>query len=140
LITNKLIPEIMKILKTLARTFLLSLVLILLLTETETRGQQAGKSTAPFPETLNRIFSNSCTPCHTNKGGLMSRSRLNFNDWTLYSPEKQKEKADLIRSVLEKEKMPPKSARESRPEIILTKEQIGLIKNWADSLNSVNKK
>jgi hypothetical protein len=36
--------------------------------------------------------------------------------------------------------MPPKNARETRPGIIPTNEQIGLIKKWVDSLKTNDKK
>jgi hypothetical protein len=35
--------------------------------------------------------------------------------------------------------MPPKSVRNSKPELIPTKEQIDLICNWAESLKSEKK-
>jgi len=42
-------------------------------------------------------------------------------------------------SVLKKDKMPPKSARETRPEIIPTRDQVDTIKKWAESLKSDDK-
>jgi hypothetical protein len=42
-------------------------------------------------------------------------------------------------SVLKKEKMPPKSARETRPEIFPAKDQIDTKKKWAESLKSHDK-
>ena len=74
-------------------------------------------------------------PCHTSQGGLLSRVKLNFTEWTGYSQSKQKEKAEKIYSMVKKGAMPPKAARENRPEIIPTQEQTDLIKKWADSLN-----
>jgi hypothetical protein len=78
-------------------------------------------------------------PCHSSAGGMMSRSKLNFTEWTQYSPEKQKEKAEKMYSELNKGKMPPKNARESRPEIIPTKDQIDSIKKWSESFTSESK-
>jgi hypothetical protein len=42
-------------------------------------------------------------------------------------------------SVLKKGAMPPKSVRETRPEIVPAKEQIEIIQKWAESLKSGDK-
>ena len=52
---------------------------------------------------------------------------------------KQKERAEKMYSVLKKEKMPPKSARETRPDIIPSRDQVDTIKKWAESLKGDNK-
>jgi len=96
-------------------------------------GQEVSKLSPPLPDNINKIVSFSCMPCHGSKGGMMARTKLNFAEWTQYSAEKQKEKAAKIYSELNKGKMPPKDARESRPEIIPAKDQIDEIKKWADS-------
>lgn len=111
-------------------------VFIMLLCAQVSRGQNTGTSSPALPDNVNKIVSASCVPCHTDKGGSMSRSKLNFSSWTNYTPEKQKEKAGLMRSMLEKDKMPPKAAREKRPEIIPTTEQKEIIIKWAQSLNT----
>jgi hypothetical protein len=99
-------------------------------------GQEESKVSAPLPESINRIVSVNCMPCHSDKGGIMSRTKLNFSEWTSYSAEKQKKKAETMYKELKKDAMPPKSARENNPDIIPTKEQIAIIKAWADSLNA----
>jgi hypothetical protein len=63
----------------------------------------------------------------------MAKSKLNFTDWSNYSVEKQKEKAGKMYSEINKGAMPPKMAREKKPETIPTKEQIEIIKRWSDS-------
>lgn len=40
---------------------------------------------------------------------------------------------------VKKGEMPPKSARETRPDIIPSSEQLKIIKNWVDSLEAVSK-
>jgi mono/diheme cytochrome c family protein len=95
--------------------------------------QDAVKSSASLPDSINKIVTNSCTPCHTSQGGLMSKSKLNFTEWTNYTPEKQKEKAAKMYSEINKGAMPPKMAREKRPETIPTKEQAEIIKRWSES-------
>jgi hypothetical protein len=102
-------------------------------------GQETPKVSSPLPEAINKIVSISCMPCHSSTGGVMSRSKLNFNEWASYSPEKQKKKAETMYKELNKSAMPPKSARENNPEIIPTSEQIDIIKSWADSLNAESK-
>jgi hypothetical protein len=92
-----------------------------------------------IPEGVNKIIIASCTPCHTSNGGLMSRSKLNFSEWTKYSPEKQKERAAKMYSELNKGAMPPKSARAKRPDLIPTKEQIETIKQWSESFPAEKK-
>ena len=69
----------------------------------------------------------------------MSKAKLNFTEWTNYSPEKQKEKAAKMFSELNKGAMPPKTAREKRPELIPTKEQVEIIKKWSESFLSESK-
>jgi hypothetical protein len=101
--------------------------------------QEASKALTSLPDSVNKIVIASCTPCHTNEGGLMSKSKLNFTEWTSYSPEKQKEKAAKMYSELNKGAMPPKAAREKSPDLIPTKEQIDIIKKWSESFPSDNK-
>lgn len=86
-----------------------------------------------LPDEINKIITVSCIPCHTSEGGLMSRSKLNFTEWTKYTPEKQKEKAAKMYSEINKGDMPPKKAREKNPEKIPTKEQAAIIKKWSES-------
>jgi mono/diheme cytochrome c family protein len=101
--------------------------------------QDAAKASASLPDSINKIMTNSCTPCHTSQGGLMSKSKLNFTEWTNYSPEKQKEKAAKMYSEINKGAMPPKAAREKRPEAIPTKDQIEIIKKWSESFTADKK-
>jgi mono/diheme cytochrome c family protein len=137
---NNQIPEIMKKEKITAGSFLFIAVLVFLMTSTEAAGQLAGAQPLSIPDNVNKIFTTSCIPCHTSSGGLLSKAKLNFTSWKEYSREKQKEKAEAILSMLEKGKMPPKAARENRPDIIPSKDQIQLIKIWAGSFKTDDKK
>lgn len=127
--------------KTAITSFLIPgfLVLGLFLLTSPVRGQESAKTAQSLPDSVNKIVTFSCVPCHTSQGGLMSRTKLNFTEWAQYSPEKQKEKSAKMYSELNKGAMPPKSAREKRPEIIPTKEQIEIIKKWSESFTSENK-
>jgi hypothetical protein len=99
-------------------------------------GQETSKLLSSLPDNINNIVSVSCMPCHSSNGGLLSRTKLNFTEWSKYSSEKQKAKAEKMYSELKKGAMPPKSARETRPDIIPTSEQIDIIKKWAKSLKT----
>jgi hypothetical protein len=96
-------------------------------------GQDNPKTSAPLPDNINKIVSACCMPCHSSKGGMLSKAKLNFSEWTEYSADKQKKKAEKMYKELKKDAMPPKDARETNPDIIPTKEQIEIIKAWADS-------
>jgi mono/diheme cytochrome c family protein len=98
--------------------------------------QTGKKQQFPIPENINKIFQTSCMPCHGSNGGRLPKSRLYFSRWTGYGTTKEVEKASLICSSVRKGKMPPKSVRNSKPELIPTKEQVDLICNWAESLKS----
>jgi hypothetical protein len=96
--------------------------------------QEISPPASSIPADVNKILTTSCTPCHTSQGGLMSKAKLNLTEWDKYTPEKQKEKAAKMYSEINKGAMPPKMAREKKPETIPTKEQTDVIKKWADSL------
>ena len=116
-----------------------SLVFGLILLNLPAAGQESLKSVTTLPDEVNNIVSVSCMPCHSSNGGLMSRAKLNFTEWTKYSTKKQKEKAAKMYSELNKGDMPPKIAREKKPETIPTKEQVEIIKKWSESFPSDNK-
>ena len=63
------------------------LIIGLILLSFPVGGQEASKTSSSLPEEVNKIVTASCTPCHTSQGGLMSKSKLNFTEWTNYSPE-----------------------------------------------------
>jgi cytochrome c5 len=111
----------------------LFLILIFLMAGKTVNGQETSKASPQLPDNINKIVSVSCMPCHSSSGGMLSRTKLNFTEWTDYSAEKQKKKAAQMYKELNKNAMPPKDARETNPDIIPTKEQIEIIKSWADS-------
>jgi len=111
----------------------LFLIVIFLMAAKTVYGQETPKDAPTLPGNISKIVSASCMPCHSSGGGLLSRLKLNFSEWTAYSPDKQKKKARKIYKEMKKDTMPPKDAREDNPDIIPTKEQIEIIKNWADS-------
>ena len=103
-------------------------------------GQSEKKQPFPIPENINKIFMTTCMQCHGSDGGRLPKSKLNFSRWAGYGAAKEAEKALLICSTLRKGKMPPKSVRDSNPELIPTKEQVDLICKWAESLKPEKEK
>lgn len=112
-----------------------NLIMILFITGfiSYVRGQEKSVVSSPLPSEVSKIVMNSCMPCHSSKGGMLSRSKLNFDEWSQYSADKQKSKASKIYSEVSKNKMPPKDVRQTRPDIIPTESQVGVIKKWRDS-------
>jgi mono/diheme cytochrome c family protein len=138
--SNNLIYEKMKKITVVSLLIPVFLVLGLLLVNFRASDQDNSKAVTTIPDEVNKIVTASCTPCHTSEGGVMSKSKLNFTAWTNYSPEKQKEKAAKMYSELNKGAMPPKAARQKRPDLIPTKEQVAIIKKWSESFPADNKK
>jgi hypothetical protein len=110
--------------------------MVLIFVNFSAKAQDNAKLVASFPDNVNKILSTSCTPCHTDKGGTMSKSKLNFSAWEKYSPEKQKEKVKKMFAELDKGKMPPKAARQKRPDLIPTSEQVEVIKKWSETYSA----
>ena len=96
-------------------------------------GQDPATVSPALSDSINTIATLSCMPCHSNAGGFFSKPKLNFEVWTQYSPEKQKELAGKVYSEINKGDMPPKASREKNPEKIPSVEQIGTIKRWSES-------
>ena len=115
------------------------LIIILFMSCIQVKAQDTSKKISALPDEIYSIVTKSCTPCHTSEGGLMAKTKLNFTEWNNYSPEKQKEKAEKIYAEINKGSMPPKMAREKRPESIPTKDQIEIIKKWSESFQSATK-
>jgi mono/diheme cytochrome c family protein len=117
----------------------LILVIALFLLSLPAKGQETAKVSSALPDDISKIVSVKCVPCHTSTGGFMSRGALNLSDWDKFTPGKQKNRAEKMVSMLNKNAMPPKSAKASRPEIVPTKEDIETIKKWADALPTPEK-
>ena len=91
-------------------------------------GQETSKVSAPLPDNINKIVSVSCMPCHSSTGGMLSKTKLNFTEWTDYSAEKQKKKAEQMYKELKRMPCLQKMPGKHNPDIIPTKEQIEIIK------------
>ncbi len=96
--------------------------------------QNAAGVSPALPDSISKIVTRSCMPCHSDDGGMMPRSKLNFSSWTGYSKDKQSEKAHAMYRELSEGKMPPKKFRETRPELIPDANQVDIIKKWSEAL------
>ena len=129
----------MKKLKILTGTTLFALIFFFLMATQQSAGQKAVVSSPAMPDNLNKIFSNSCKPCHFNNGSKMAMVYVNFDDWTKNTPEKQASKAGKIYSMVSSGKMPKKSEIAKRPDIVLTKDQIEMVKKWSETFKTEKK-
>ena len=86
-----------------------------------------------------KIAERSCVKCHTEGGNGMALMHLNLSNWDKYSPEKQASKAKDMCKMVTKDKMPPKSFRESHPDGVPSEAEIKTICDWAASIQ-VSKK
>jgi hypothetical protein len=91
-------------------------------------------TTSAIPDDVKAIFEKSCMGCHSDDASGFAKSKVNFSKWDSYEPAKQAAKGSDICNVLTKAKMPPKSVRKSKPELVPTKEQIDLICKWSQTL------
>lgn len=91
-------------------------------------------TTNAIPSDIKAIFDKSCAGCHSEGGNFMAKAKVNFSNWDSYDAQKQAKKGADICKMLTKGKMPPKSVRKSKPELIPTQEQITSICNWTQTL------
>ena len=139
MIINELIPDIMKKPKILTGTSLFAMIFFFLMATQQSAGQKAVISSPPMPDNLNKIFAYSCKPCHFNNGSGMAMVYVNFDDWTKNTPEKQASKAGKIYKMVSSGKMPKASEVKKRPDIVLTKDQIEMIKKWSETFKTEKK-
>jgi hypothetical protein len=92
-----------------------------------------------IPESVMKIAGKSCVKCHTDGGNGMALMHLNLSTWNKFSPEKQASKAKDMCKMVTKDKMPPKSFRESHPDGVPSEAEIKTICDWAASIQ-VSKK
>ena len=101
-------------------------------------GQNSPKSARGIviPADLNKVFTHSCMPCHSDRGKEMTKALLNFSKWEKYGRRAQVQKSRSICRKITKDEMPPAQFRESSPELALTKEQKDSICKWVSSISS----
>ena len=109
---------------------------ILLMPSTASSSLKPGNpASAAIPDSVMKIFQNSCMDCHSADGNSMAKSHVDFSNWNSYNPEKQAEKALDICEMLTKDAMPPKGWRKYNADRIPTDRQKKAICDWANSLN-----
>jgi hypothetical protein len=89
--------------------------------------------TSSIPDSVTKIIEKSCFPCHSAPGNGMAMSKLNFDKWETYKPEKKADKANAMCKKVTKGSMPPKSFRSNNPDKVPTDAQVQVICNWAAS-------
>jgi hypothetical protein len=97
---------------------------------------QTGKTTVvnnPFPDSINVILKKSCTPCHSG-GNPGASSKLDITKWTEYSLKEQMDKGAVLCDELTSGGMPPRSVRQSKPEMVPTEAQIAMVCKWIAGL------
>ena len=121
--------------------FIILFITLFFLTEFS-NGQSGLKSTkAPgIPDSILKIFEKSCMTCHAEGGKMLAMNHVNFSNWGKYTSEKQASKSADICKMVSKGKMPPKSFRESKPDLIPTSDQIKEICQWSETFAKASKK
>ena len=116
--------------------FMITALIIIPMTAQSATQNGGGKA---IPESVMKIANKSCVKCHTEGGNGMALMHLNLSNWDKYSPEKQASKAKDMCKMVTKDKMPPKSFRESHPDGVPSETEIKTICDWAASIQ-VSKK
>jgi hypothetical protein len=116
--------------------FLVSAFFIMVINPYHVNSQKEKKGTIlnSIPDSLHIIFTNSCMPCHFEGGSAGAKLSVNFSEWNKYPAERQFKKGESICKIIKDGNMPPKSFRESKPNIALTKVQVDNICKWSSSL------
>ena len=94
---------------------------------------------ASIPDSISKIFQNSCYACHAEGGNMMAMSKVNFSEWDKLSPEKQAKKAAAICKVVSKGSMPPGKFQKKHADKVPTQAQKVSICAWAKSLKTEKK-
>jgi cytochrome c len=117
--------------------FAVLIITAISLTSVKGIGQKEIKNLAvsSIPDSLNKIFTNSCSFCHSDDGKLIAKAKLNLPNWDKYTKEEKIKKGDAICTMISEEKMPPSSVIKSKPEVKLTTNQIKDICKWTVSLS-----
>jgi len=101
--------------------------------------QKGSEAARPIPPIVLKAFEKSCLNCHSANGNFMAESKVNLSKWVDYSPEKQAAKAKAMCKEISSGDMPPKKFRKKHPEDIPTSDDIKIICDWAQSLQTPQK-
>jgi hypothetical protein len=87
-----------------------------------------------FPSDVKAVIDNKCYGCHSKDGkSEEAKEDMMWDSIPLYPKARQIAVLDDISDVLEKGKMPPEKMIEMHPEAALTKDQVALLRNWAEN-------
>ena len=87
-----------------------------------------------FPPDVKAVIDNKCYGCHSLEGKSDdAKEGLMWDSIPLYPKARQIAVLDDISDVLEKGEMPPEKMIEMHPEAALTKDQVALLRNWAEN-------
>jgi len=96
-----------------------------------------GDSLKAVPAEVQVVLKKSCFDCHAEPGKKMALSRVNFTKWNEYTSEKQASKATAMCKEVTKGKMPPKKYRQNHPEAIPTTDELKILCDWKETMQSV---
>jgi cytochrome c5 len=97
------------------------------------RASSSPSVASAIPDSVTKILEKCCYACHSEPGKGMALSKLNFDKWADYKPEKQADKAKDICKEVSKGAMPPKSFRHNNPDKVPAEAEVKIICNWAAS-------
>lgn len=100
------------------------------------QGTVAKEGNTTIPEGVFQVLKPSCMPCHSNEGKDKPKAAVNFSTWDQYTSTEKMMLAASVKGEVQEKKMPPKKFLESHPEAKLSEEQLTLILQWCDSLQS----
>lgn len=87
-----------------------------------------------FPEDVLSVMERSCFGCHTDEAtNKKAKFKLNFSNWTDMKASKKIGKLSAICEEIAEGEMPPEKFLENYPDRKLTKEEIELVCEWADT-------
>lgn len=86
-----------------------------------------------LPDSVQQIVQNSCIGCHkTNSFNEKAKEKLNFDEWSTFSPVKKISKLNDIHKEVDEGKMPPEKFLIRFPDKKLTETQKKIILDWTD--------
>lgn len=123
----------MKTFFSLVSVFVVITIITVIFATTSNAVSSTGAGGPAIPDSVTMILEKSCYPCHTSPGNKMAMSKLNFEKWDTYKPEKQASKAQSMCKEVTKGAMPTKSFRTNNPDKVPTPAEIKKICDWAAS-------
>ena len=85
-----------------------------------------------IPDSVWAVLEISCYDCHSNDGNGMAKSKLNFDKWDSYTPEKQLKKAIAICKVMQSQKMPPSKYLKKNPDVAPSPAEVVRVCFWVN--------